>query len=50
MLSDSSKIPYECFDVSSDDFVQVKLAWIFLAFSLLGSFIGFLVYWFKPPK
>ena len=43
MLTDSNKIPYECFDVKSDDFVQVKLAWIFLAFSLFGSFIGFVV-------
>lgn len=50
MLTDSNKIPYECFDVKSDNFVHIKLTWIFLAFSLLGSFIGFVVYGFKPPK
>ena len=50
MISDSSKIPYDCFDVKSDDFVHVKLSWIFLAFSLLGNFIVFVVYRFKPPK
>ena len=50
MLTDSSKIPYDCFDIASDDFVQVKLSWIFLAFSLFGSFFVFLIYGFKPPK
>lgn len=50
MLTDGGKIPYDCFDVGTDDFVQVKLAWIFLAFSLLGSFTVFIIYGYKPPK
>ena len=39
------------FSVHDVEFVHVKLSWIFLAISLLGSAVVFPLYnWFKPPK
>lgn len=39
------------FDVNDEEFVHVKLSWIFLAISLFGSAAIFPLYnRFKPPK
>ena len=38
------------FDIYSEDFVFVKLSWIFLAIALFGSSVVFPLFKFSPPK
>ncbi|EDV27705.1 uncharacterized protein TRIADDRAFT_53673 [Trichoplax adhaerens] len=38
------------FDINSEDFVKVKLSWIFLGISLCGSAVVFPFFKYSPPK
>ncbi len=48
MIADNGDV-YE-FDIFSEDFVHVKMAWIFLGFVLFGSAIIFPIFKFSPPR
>lgn len=48
MIADEGHV-YE-FNIWSDEFVHVKMAWIFLAISLFGSAVIFPLFKFAPPK
>ncbi len=48
MISDGGQV-YE-FNISSEEFVHVKMAWIFLGFVLLGSAVVFPLFKFSPPR
>ena len=48
MIADGGHV-YE-FNIWSEEFVHVKMAWIFLAISLFGSAVIFPLFKFAPPK
>ena len=48
MIADEGHV-YD-FDILSDEFVHVKMSWIFLAFVLLGSAVIFPLFKFSPPR
>ena len=48
MIADTGHV--YTFDFAAPEYTNVKLSWIFLGLSLLGSAVIFPVFKFKPPK
>ena len=48
MIADTGRV--YTFDFAAPEYTNVKLSWIFLGLSLLGSAVIFPIFKFKPPK